>query len=323
MKKFALKKGYVAIAMAVSMVTVSSTVMAADFPDDDITFISPASPGGGSDYLIRSLQEGLEKDLGVNIIPQYLTGGGGAIGFMKTIQSRPDGYTVVAIDNKVFTQQGMGNVNFKYQDFDYLASFYSVPYVLAVNSKLGIDSVEDILPGGEHNRRLKIGFAGIGSSTHIMSVLVGKELGADFDTISYQGAPDATAAVMGGHIDGVVMDPMDLRGALESGQMTPLVVTSGERSESLPEVPTMKELGHDIDISNWRGVAAPKGMDDETRDRWVSALEKASKDPTFVKRIEQLGIHVDFRSGPEFDQYVDTLAEELIPVAQEVASENR
>ncbi|MCM5704233.1 tripartite tricarboxylate transporter substrate-binding protein [Larsenimonas salina] len=95
------------------------------------------------------------------------------------------------------------------------------------------------------------------------------------------------------------------------------------RPNGLPDVPTLKEKGYDINISNWRGVAAPQGLDDDVRSRWVAALKQASEDPAFQKRIEQLGIDVDFRSGPEFQDYVESLSSRLIPVAQAVASENR
>ncbi|UYF99598.1 Bug family tripartite tricarboxylate transporter substrate binding protein [Halomonas sp. GD1P12] len=291
-----------------------------NFPSDDISFFVPATAGGGSDYLVRSLQPSLEETFDVSIVPQYVPGGGGAIGFMRALQARPDGQSVVAIDNKVFTQQGLGNVNFEYEDFDYLAQMYSVPYVLALNSDLGFDTLEEALESGDN---LKIAFAGVGSSTHIMSVLVGSEMDANFEYVAYSGAPDAIAAVMGGHIDGMVMDPTDLKGPLESGAVTPLVQTSAERSGALPDVPTMKEKGFDVTVSNWRGIAAPAGLDEETKQQWVEALRIASEDPRFINAVNNIGLEVDFMAGPEFDEYVDSLADTIIPAAQQVAEMNR
>ncbi len=317
-----MKKSTIIGALIVSAVPfISMSPAFADFPDGDIDFIAPASVGGGSDYLIRSLQPALEENLDVSVVPRYLAGGGGAIGFMKAANSRPDGQTVVAIDNKIFTQQGLGNVPLKYTDFDYLASLYSVPYVLALSSDLEIDDLESFL-ADENNQDLRIAYAGTGSSTNIMAILISQKLGVDYQKVSYPGAPEAVAAVMGGHIDGMVMDPMDLRGALESGDVTPILVTSGERSDALPDVPTMKEKGYDVDISNWRGVAAPAGLDEDTKARWVEALRVASEDPRFVKRIEDLGLEVNFQAGPSFDEYVENLSESVIPVAESVANDS-
>lgn len=316
-----LKKTAAVWVSALSLAMVAGTSSAqSNFPDGDISFFVPATAGGGSDYLVRALQPSLEETFGESVVPQYVPGGGGAIGFMRALQARPDGQSVVAIDNKVFTQQGLGNVNFEYEDFEYLAQMYSVPYVLALNSDLGYESLDDVLESGDN---LKIAFAGVGSSTHIMSVLVGSEMDANFEYVAYSGAPDAIAAVMGGHIDGMVMDPMDLKGPLESGDVTPYVVTSGERSGALPDVPTMQEKGYDVAVSNWRGIAAPVGLDESTKQQWVDALKVASEDPRFVEAVNILGLEVDFRSGPEFDDYVEDLAGTIIPAAQQVAEMNQ
>ncbi|WP_181244351.1 tripartite tricarboxylate transporter substrate binding protein [Halomonas sp. ND22Bw] len=316
-----IKKTATAWGAAITMAMMVGAASAGDgFPEDDINFIVPATPGGGSDYLVRALQPSLEESFGVSIVPQYVPGGGGAIGFMKALQADHDGQSVVAIDNKVFTQQGLGNVSFEYQDFDYLGQMYSVPYVLALSSELGFDSLDDVLASDE---KLTVGFAGVGSSTHIMSVLVGSELGANFEYVAYNGAPDAIAAVMGGHIDGMVMDPTDLETALDAGSVTPLVVTSGERSSALPDVPTMQEEGYDVAVSNWRGIAAPAGMDDSTKQQWVEALREASEDEHFIEAVRNIGLEVDFRAGPEFQGYVDGLADKIIPAAQRVAASNQ
>lgn len=315
-----MKKTLTLWGSALGMATVVGTAGAADFPYGDIDFVVPATPGGGSDYLVRALQPSLEETFGVSVVPEYVPGGGGAIGFMKALQADADGQSVVAIDNKVFTQQGLGNVSFEYEDFDYLGQMYSVPYVLAFNSETGLDSLEKALASED---KLKVGFAGVGSSTHIMSVLVGTELDANFEYVAYNGASDAIAAVMGGHIDGVVLDPTDLESALESGSVTPVVVTSGDRSPALPDVPTMQEEGYDVAVSNWRGIAAPAGMDESVQQQWVEALRAASEDPRFIEAVHNIGLEVDFRAGPEFQDYVDSLADKIIPAAEQVAASNQ
>lgn len=294
-------------------------VQAADFPSRNIEFIVPYAPGGSSDNFVRSLQPGLEKSLGGTIVVRNMAGGGGAIGFMQTLAAKPDGHTVTTPNNAIFTLQGLGNVTFDYKDFNYLARVLVEPYVLTVRPNEEWSTLEKFVDYAKQNpRKVKIAFSGVGSSTHIMTVVLAGLLGVELEPIPYEGGAPAVAAAMGGHVDGVVQHPAEILSGVEGGRLKALVTSGEKRAEVLPDTPTLKEAGYDFSAYQWRGIAAPKGISDEVEQAWVKAIQEAVQDPEFVQAAKNLGTEVDPLYGEELDAFVDEMAELMIAEAQKI-----
>lgn len=291
----------------------------ADFPEKNIEFVVPWSAGGGNDTVARTMQPGLEEALDTNIVIRNIAGGGGAVGFSKVIASKPDGYTVTIPNNANFTLEGLGNVNFSYKDLDYIARVIVEPYVLAVKNNENWSDLEALKSSLEDSGEpLRIGVSGVGSSSHIVAMTMLDKMGIDYQVIPFNGGPASVSATLGGHIDGLVLAPSEIRSAVESGGLTPIVSSGEDRNVILPETPTMEEKGYDFSLLQWRGIAAPDGLDPQVEEKWVSAVKQLVEDPKFQKTINNMGGDVSPLYGKELDSFVDRTAEIVINQAKKI-----
>lgn len=308
------------LAISVATAALSSALSYADYPEKNIEFIVPWNAGGGADNVVRALQSPVEEALGTTIVVRNVSGGGGAVGFSTAVNAKPDGYVMTIPTNATFTLEGLGNVGYTYSDFEYIARVLVEPYVLAVNSQNGWTSLEEMLAGLEElGRPLMVGASGVGSSTHVMAVALAEELGANFQVVPYDSGANAVTAAMGGHIDAVVLNPSEVVSGIDSGRLSAIVTTGEERSGALPDAPTMLEEGYDFNISQWRGVAAPKGISQETEDRWVEAIQAAVEDPEFQRAAEMMGSDIMPLYGDELDAFVENTSQVMIQEAEKLA----
>lgn len=290
----------------------------AEYPTKTITMVIPYGAGGGTDVLARTLQPALEASLGQTIVVSNVPGGGGILGFTQVANARPDGYTVTIPNNVIFATEGMGNATYKSSDFDYLGNVMIEDYVVAVRADGPWETWEDLVGDMQENpNQVKFGFSGAGGSTHVASEILADMVGYQARQIPHDGSSDAVAAAMGGHIDALVLNLADLASALRSGRLTPLVSLGEERIEDYPEVPTLSELGHELTLTNWRGIAAPAGVDEEVKAAWARAIEAATSDSEVQRAIAAQGAQVDYMPpGEGLDAYMATLAESFIRTAQ-------
>lgn len=314
-----MKKTMIAMSMAVAAAGFSVALYADDnYPQRNIEFIVPYGPGGGSDNFVRALQPKLEESLGATLVIRNIAGGGGAVGYNRAVNATPDGYTVTTPNNANFTLEGLGNVDFTYGDFEYIARVLVEPYILAVRKNEEWTDFESLMSAIQAGHRLTVGFSGVGSSTHVTAVAIGEELGVDFNFIPFDGGSAAVSAAMGGHVDAVVLNPNEILSAVESGRLNPVLSTGEDRIDIFPDTPTMVEMGYELELSQWRGIAAPKGISQEIEEKWVEAVKHAVEDPNFQRFAKEGGSEVMPLYGEELDEFVRRTAELMIPIAENV-----
>ena len=309
--------------IAVSALTVSAAGAReeAAYPARDIEFIVPYGAGGSTDQFVRALVPHLEAALGVSVVVRNVTGGGGAVGYAETLAKPADGYTVTVPNNAMFTLEGMGYVDFSYQDFDNIARVILEDYVLTVGADTGFQTAQELADYARQNPgEVQIGHSGVGSSTHIVTVALMEFLGVDVDLVPYEGGAAAMVAAMGGHVHGIVQHPAEIISAVAGGDLVPLASMGDVRAHSLPDTPTMKEAGLDFTVLQWRGIGFPGGVSDEVKQVWVSALEQAVTNPSFQRMVEeQLVATLDLAVGDAFDEFEQNMADVFIPIARKFA----
>ncbi|SEG51817.1 tripartite tricarboxylate transporter substrate binding protein [Marinobacterium lutimaris] len=313
-----MKKAITASVLLASALT--SGMALAEYPTKPITMVIPYNAGGGTDVLARALQPALEKSLGQTIIVNNIPGGGGILGFTKVATAKADGYTVTIPNNVIFATEGMGNATYKSTGFDYLGNVLTEDYVVAVRADGPWQTWDELVEDMKANPgKIKFGFSGYGGSTHVASAILARNIGYEVKQIPHDGSSKAVVAAMGGHIDALMLNLGDLASGLESGKLRPLLSLGEKRMEEYPDVPTLKEEGGELLLTNWRGVAAPAGVSDEVKEAWGEALKAATSDPAFVKAIAAQGATIDYVApGEELDQRMQGLAKEFIETAQEL-----
>ena len=314
-----MKKLVTLLVAVAATVGFTCSAWSADYPSKPITFVVPYSAGGSSDTLVRGMQPFLEKSMGGTIVPKNITGGGGAVGMSQALfSSKADGYTVTLPSNAVFGLEGLGNVPWKHEDFDTIARIITEDYSITVRADAPWNTLDEFISYVKENPgKVKMGFSGFGSSTHIVAAAFAKKFGLEFSFVPYKGGSKTVAATMGGHIDANTHHPAETKAGVDAGKLRVLATMGPKRSNLYPDVPTMQELGHEWVVSQWRGISMPKGVSDEVKKAWEDSLKQVANDPEFQKFItERMGGTVAPLFGAELDDFLKQMADVFITTAQ-------
>ncbi len=243
----------------------------AEYPERDITFIVPYSPGGGSDQQARRLQPGLEEALGVGIQIVYKQGGGGAVGFSELYRSEPDGYTIsnVVVPNIVVTAKGE-DVGYKPGDFAYIGMTAQAVGALLVPKGSQFKTLDEFVTYAKANPG-KLTVAGVGGTGEANTKKLTDLLGIEISYVPVSGGVGKMMPMLqGNHVNAGVTSSS--HAVKHAATVDTLVIAGPEPSESLPGVPN--EAGWNY-TTTW-GIMAPPGTPDDIVAKLNEALNKAT-----------------------------------------------
>lgn len=258
-----------------------------DFPTHDIQFLVGSAAGGGSDLLARALASAI--DLPQPVVVVNRTGAGGTIATAEVASAEPDGYTMLlGMVGPFETQPHLLDVNYTIDDFQYISMLSVEPLFLAVRTDSPWNSLEDMkeeFAAGTGNT-LHFGSSSQGSMPHLAQEVLYQKMGISAEHIPFDGANPAVVALLGGHIDALSAHLGEIHSYVDSGELKILGVYSPERSELMPDVPTMKEQGYDMDVSGIKFVAIGKDVPENVVAVLKDAIEKAKASDEFQKFLE-------------------------------------
>ncbi len=248
---------------AAMCLTASTQAMSADYPSKDITVVIPKNPGGGTDTTGRGIINMMQKDLGdkVKFVPVNKPDGNGIVGMQDVANAKADGYTLgmVTVELDIFPHQGKTKLSYK--DFDSIIAPIAAPAALIVHASAPYNTLDEFIDHLKKNPgKVMMGNSGMGAIWHIATMAMEKEFDVKVKHIPYpKGTADIAAAIAGGHIDATLADPSSFRTQVEAGKLKILAVMADKRTKMFPDVPTFKELGHNMAIRAWATLVAPKG----------------------------------------------------------------
>jgi tripartite-type tricarboxylate transporter receptor subunit TctC len=290
---------------AAAALMVSTAVARADFPEKPVEMT--VLFGGNAQTIGQLLADLMSKQLPQPVVAVSRTGGGGAIGYTHVHSTDPDGYNIVWNSNSISSNYHQGNLPFNYEAFTSIARVSVEVPALAVRADTGwetlSDMVEAVKSGGT---KLKVGDSGQGSFTHLTSVAVLEALGMNDDAIYVPyGDGKAPVELLAGRIDAAVQWPGQFVQHHEEGTLRILCVTGAERIALLPETPTCAEAGAEgVDITMWRGLAAPAGTPEDVVEKLEAAARAASETEEFKKAAANLGFEISFMDSDEFGELI-------------------
>ena len=276
----------------------------AQFPTRPVNIICPYAAGGGTDLFARGLARSAEPMLGQPVIVSNITGGAGAVGHSAGILAPPDGYTVTAVTFELVSLPLQDLVPFDHKDFDLLMRINQDPAALAVSADFPGTTIEEFAAWAKDKKSVTIANSGIGSAFHLASAELAEKLGIQVQHIPFGGASPAITALLGGHVDAVVVGPGEMRIQREAGQIKILGVMSEERVGLFPDVPTLRESGMDVVMGTWRGLAVPKNTPEPIRKKLTDVFYEAMKSPEFISFAEKGGLNLDYANAAEFRKSV-------------------
>ena len=277
-------------ALALGLVPgLSEAAEASDFPSKPINLIVAYAAGGGSDLVVRLLAPYLEKEIGNNakIVVSNKPGAGGAIGFGELARAAPDGYTIGLINTpNVLTIPIERKSAFSWRSFDLLGNIVDDPGNFAVHTDSPIKSLQDLAKHAKSKPgSTGVGTTGTGSDDHLAMLLFQRAANVQLNHVPYKGAADVRTALTGQQIEvGAINIGEALQFSKGGAPFRNLGVMSAARSPLAPDLPTFKEQGFDINLASLRGLAAPKGLPANIRERLVSATQRAIANPEFQKK---------------------------------------
>ena len=266
----------------------------AAYPDKPIKVVVPFAPGGNIDLTARLISKALTTELGQPVIVENKPGAGGLIGAELVSRSAPDGYTLLLASSgslsaapALFPKMNIDAT----RDFRTSRALTTVPLVLAISPRLPITSVDALISYARANPgKLTMASTGIGTSNHLAGELFQRLSGVTFTHVPYKGSSQALNDIIGGQVDLMFDNVPTSLGFIKAGTLRGLAVTSAQRSEALPELPTLIEAGiAGYEASTTTGIAMPSATPDEAASVLDQALARALASPDLQASILQMG----------------------------------
>lgn len=285
-----------------------------DFPNQPVKLVVAFAPGTGSDALSRMLAEAMTEPLGQSVIVENRPGGGGIVGTDHVARSAPDGYTMAMGTTSTLVTNPYLNPSAKYsvqKDFKAVTGLARTNFVIVTadtpDSPKNLEELISRLKAGNVN----YASSGMGTIVHLTGERFVRQVGAKATHIPYKGAAQSVSEVAAG----VTLFTAETMAAalplIRGGKLRPLAVTSAQRTDALPDVPTVAESGYpDFVVYSWFGLVVPAKTPDDVVQKLDSAAQTAMKSPAMAKRLETLGFDTLGLSSAPFSE----LIEQEIPV---------
>jgi tripartite-type tricarboxylate transporter receptor subunit TctC len=300
---------------------------AAEYPERAITVINPQSPGGAHDAQGRAFAAVAEKYLGKPMVIVNKPGASTMIGTVAAAQAAADGYTLLlgssitttVVEWEILHGRTPGATR---HDFVAIGSLTLMPTVLSVPVDSPWKSIADLVK----DAKAKPGFYAFGSSgvltpTHIGAEQFARAYGLNFRHVPFAGGGPVLTAVVGKHVDFTTQFDITTIPLTQGNKLRILAVQSNRRLKAIPDVPTFKELGVDLENHMWVGLVAPKNTPAPILEKLRDVTAKVAVDKVFVDAIEKLGGEVRFMNGQELAKYWDKESEDNIQILRQLQKE--
>jgi tripartite-type tricarboxylate transporter receptor subunit TctC len=236
----------------------------ADYPSRPIRLVVPFAPGGGTDIVGRTIGQKLTEAWKQPVVVENRAGGNGTIGANLVAKSPPDGYSLLMITSSHSVNVSLQGSKHPYdllKDFTPISQVTRQPYVLVLNPKVAVRSVQELIALAKANPgKLTYGSSGIGGTSHLAGALFCSLADLQMTHVPYRGGEPAMTDVVAGQIDMLFSTLLQSHGLIQAGKLRPLAVTTATRSPALPALPTMQEGGVPrYEVTPWYGMVAPAG----------------------------------------------------------------
>jgi tripartite-type tricarboxylate transporter receptor subunit TctC len=272
------------------------------YPTRAIHIVVGFTPGGGNDLIARIVGQKLSDSLGQPVIIDNKPGAGAIVATEYVAKSAPDGYTLLvgasgamAINPAVYTKLPYDPL----RDFVPISELGSFPLILVVNASSPIKSVAELVAFARANPD-KTNYSSSSAAFQLVTELFKQKTGAPMLEIPYKGANDSVMAVISGQVTATIADAGPISAQIKGGKVRALAVAAPGRTEDLPDVPTMKEAGADVDAVLWSGIFAPRQTPSAIVRKLEGELMRIVRDADVVARLKPLGIQPVGNTSSEF-----------------------
>jgi tripartite-type tricarboxylate transporter receptor subunit TctC len=301
------------------------TAAADGYPSRPIRLIVTFPPGGSADGMARAVQPHLEHELGQPIVIENRVGAGGLTGTEAIARATPDGYTIgLGTTGTLAVNMNLrdGKPYDPFTDLTPVGGLAKSPFLLAAAQGFAPNGVKEVIALARRKPgEVAIGHGGNGTLMDLSARLFAHMAGIDMTFVPYRGTGPATQDMLAGHIPLAISDPPTAVALIQSKQIKVLAVTTRERFEALPDVPTLDESGlPGYESMGWFGFVAPTGTPADVIAKLNRAISVALKDPAMVERTRVLGAIPMPLAPVEFGQYIRAEYEKWLPIVAQTGA---
>ena len=302
-------KSFSRVALAVISLNYFGLVLAAaevEYPNRPIRIVVGFTPGGGNDIIARVVGQKLSESLGQPVIIENKPGAGAILATEHVARSAPDGYTLLVgasgamvINPAVYEKLSYDTM----RDFTPVSELGSFPLILIVNAASPFKSLADLVAYAKANPD-KANYSSSSAAFQLATELFKQTTGVPMQMIPYKGANDSVTAVISGEVTATIADAGPVTGQVTGGQARALGVAAPKRMDSLPDVPTMKEAGADVEAVLWSGIFVPAATPPEIVRKLEAEFVRIARLPDVVSRLNLLNIESVGNSSEEFSRII-------------------
>jgi tripartite-type tricarboxylate transporter receptor subunit TctC len=279
------------------------------YPSRAVTFINPFPPGGAADVVARPLASVMEPLLKQPIVIETKAGAAGQVGAQFAAAAKPDGYTIlvhiVSISGFAEVDQLYGRpVKFTNDDFIPIARFIADPMVLIVNDQQPFKTLNELVDAAKTKpNELIFSSSGLHGALHLPTALFMQAAGIQLRHLPTNGGGPALTALIGNNSQVLCSSIAAASVQMRAGKARPLACFGAQRSPAWPDVPTLKELGYNIEFYLWVGMFAPKGTPEPVVNVLREVARQAAADEKFIQAMKNVGQDVAYLDQPEFKAF--------------------
>lgn len=280
--------------------------IAQEFPTRPVTLIVPWPAGGPTDVSMRAVAEAAQKYLGQPIVVENRAGGAGTVGpATMAATAKPDGYTIAQMPITVYRLPLMQKTTWSENDFTYIIHLTGYVFTAFAGGDTPFKTWQDVLDYAKQNPgKITYGSTGTGSSLHLGMEMLAEKSGVKFTHVPFKGAVEVNAAVAGGHVM-LGASGTSVRPLVDAGKARFLNIWTAKRVKSLPDVPTLLELGYPYVIDSPWGLAGPKGMDPKVVARLHDAFKKALEEEAVVETLGRYEMVPNYKNSADYKLAVE------------------
>lgn len=280
-----------------------------DYPQQSVELVVPFPPGGSTDLIGRAIAQAIEEPLGQTMVVVNREGAAGAVGTGEVAADNPDGYRLVFPPTSLFTitpQTVQDADTLSLDDLSIVTGLTVENIVLIANTDSPFETLDDVLEAGRSGQTINFGHSGVGIGTYLAQTILFAQAGINATDVPFDGGGPSVTALLGNQVDISASQIAESIEQVQAGDMRQLGIFSAERNEFLPDVPTMREQGFDIEVDQVRFIAGPAGLTDDIVSTLADAFDEAAQSADYEQLLQDNFIGRFEESGDEIREKIET-----------------
>ena len=285
---------------------------AGGFEPNDVRMVVPFAAGGGSDVSGRAIASALEEATGATITVENREGGSGAVGYSHFLAQEGNADYLLASETALLALPLTTDVDFDHTSFTPIMKLGDDYTLMVVPADSEFETCTDVVDAAKSDG-VVAAVSGAVSLDEVVFTLIEQDQDVQFDRVPFEGGSEVIAGLLGGQVEVGSLNPSEVLGQLESGDLRALCALSDERYEyeELADIPTAIEQGIDVSFAQFRGFIAPGGISDEAREYWIDAAKQFAESEAYTAYIEENLMQANALYGDEFVDYLEQNSADL------------